>query len=105
MDEPTKSNIQTGHPIKPCHNTTLQASEDHKIGNEQPDNSTMGKEVLDQNRRTYDFVEGHNHQPMDKSTANQIIENDLLWQVSLIKTELKKLLSNWKTKRRTTNTE
>ena len=33
LDEPTKSNIQTGHPIKPCHNTTLQASEDQKIEN------------------------------------------------------------------------
>ena len=49
----------------------------------------MGKEVLDQDRRTYDFVEGHN-QAMNKSTANQIIEKDLLRQVSLIKTELKK---------------
>ena len=49
----------------------------------------MGKEMLDQNRRTYDFVEGHN-QAMDKSTANQI-ENDLLRQVLLIKQQKLKL--------------
>ena len=40
MDEPTKSNIQTGHPIKPCHNTTLQASEDQKIENEKSENNS-----------------------------------------------------------------
>ena len=37
----------------------------------------MGKEVLDQNRRTYDFVEGHN-QEINRSTANKIIEKYLL---------------------------
>ena len=81
-----KQVIQLNHAIlQSCKHQRIK-----KFKKKQPENnSTMGKEVLDQNRRTYDFVEGHN-QAMNKSTANQIIEKDLLRQVSLIKTELKK---------------
>ena len=51
LEEPTKSNIQTGHPIKTCQNTTLQAPEDQIIENEKPENnSTTEKKVLVQNR-------------------------------------------------------